>query len=98
MDQKQQAAFLDLLDNVEQSLDGIPEVSKDITVFPNPTHDLVTLSRVIPHMYVIKGTGQIVKSMQGVQEVDLGDLPAGVYTLRTQELDDRINILRIVKH
>ncbi len=69
----------------------------DITLFPNPTKGKVTiLSEGVVKVEVYDQAGRRVAEVVGGNEVDLGHLPSGVYTLHIT-LQHSATVRRIVK-
>ena len=59
------------------------EVVSDITVSPNPTNGIFRIDGVkVAKMQVYNALGQLVKTVQSTNEIDLSALPEGVYLLR----------------
>jgi YVTN family beta-propeller protein len=68
------------------------EREKTLQVYPNPTNGLVNLSRAVEGAVLFNLQGQRVKEVSGL-EIDMSNLPAGVYTLKV----DAANSLQILK-
>ncbi|MBQ8704655.1 MAG: T9SS type A sorting domain-containing protein [Bacteroidales bacterium] len=66
-----------------QLTSGIDEVEADaLRLYPNPTTGQVSLSQPADEVRIYDMTGRQVALLRNVQQLDLGTLPAGVYTLR----------------
>ncbi len=64
-------------------LSGIDDIEgADLRLYPNPTTGMVHFSRQADEVRIYDMTGRQVALLREVQQVDLGTLPAGVYTLR----------------
>ena len=64
---------------------GIEDVdpSETITIFPNPTRGLVTISpSEVSLVEVFDATGRSVATFYNTNEIDIKHLPNGVYTIR----------------
>ena len=62
---------------------GIDGVEADaLRLYPNPTTGRVSLSQPADEVRIYDMTGRQVTLLRNVQELDLGTLPTGVYTLR----------------
>ena len=62
---------------------GVVEEAESIGVYPNPTNGLVRINGVkVAELQVCNLLGQLVKTDQNTNEIDLKGLPEGVYLLR----------------
>ena len=70
-------------------ISGIEESHENdgITIAPNPTNSFVRIKGVsVAEVQVYNAIGQLVKTVQDTNEVDLSDLAPGVYSLRIKDL------------
>ena len=59
-----------------------------IKVYPTPAKDRVVIEGINPvEVQVYNGLGQMVKRMKGTNEIDLAELPRGVYLLRIADAE-----------
>lgn len=59
------------------------EEAESIDVYPNPANDKVTIEGIgIAEIEVYNTLGQLVKNVQGANEISVAGLPEGVYVLR----------------
>lgn len=68
-----------------QQTEGINEneVEKKIAVFPNPANSIVCIDGIIAsEMRVYNTLGQLVKIVQGTNDLNVVDLPEGIYLVR----------------
>ncbi|MFY0627880.1 MAG: T9SS type A sorting domain-containing protein [Reichenbachiella sp.] len=88
--------------------DGTQEYSKIVSVnmaesnfnlFPNPTSDMLYLNinSEIEHIEVFNGVGQKMNMDIDKDEIDVTDLPIGIYILKAQ-IDDQIIMKRFIKN
>ena len=69
---------------------GIVEEAESIDVYPNPANDKVAIEGIgIAEIEVYNTLGQLVKNVQGTNEISVAGLPEGVYVLRIT--DDKGN-------
>ncbi|MCP4521631.1 MAG: DUF4397 domain-containing protein [Cytophagales bacterium] len=62
-------------------IDGINELAEvNANVYPNPTEGLVNLDKEFTSYEVINAVGSVVKSGT-TQQIDISELPAGIYTI-----------------
>lgn len=89
-----------VLDEVRQEHIGQvrSQRSEKLTAYPNPATSQVNLSSVVDEVEVLSSSGQILLSMEGGQELQIGHLPAGVYTLRVRDNVHEVTTLRILKN
>ena len=68
-----------------------------VRIFPNPAKDLVRVEGlVVTKMQVYNAFGQLVKTVQGGNEISVADLPEGVYLLRITDIGGRSHTARVV--
>ncbi len=92
-------ALIDLLDRIESGPMNAGSTTSvaELVAFPNPTSDLINLSKTVEEVQILNSTGQLILRAFGTQSIDLTSLPNGVYLLRS--LDDGLEKnTRIVKH
>lgn len=76
------------------------ELEKNLQVYPNPVAKNFTIKNIGESVvYIYSLNGALVKQFQisGNAQVDVSDLPNGVYVLKLENTD-RIKITRIIKH
>ena len=62
---------------------GVVEEAESIGVYPNPSNDKVSIDGIeIAEIEVYNALGQLVKNVQGTNEISVVGLPEGVYVLR----------------
>ena len=72
----------------------------EVKVSPNPTNGNIRITtdlspaRTVIHDY----SGRIIMEVPGVTEIDLGNLPAGIYTLRVWSADQQFAQRLVAKH
>jgi hypothetical protein len=82
------------------TITGIEEAPKidGITVSPNPTNGIVRIEgATIAEVQVYNALGQLVKTVRNSYEVNLKDLPQGIYTVRVAMGDGNDVIRKLVK-
>lgn len=76
-------------------IDEAPEID-GITVLPNPTNGLVRIEGVtVAEVQVYNAFGQLVKTVQNSNEIDMSHLSEGVYLLRITAKDGRKHIGKV---
>ena len=81
------------------NITGVAEKPENdgITVSPNPTNGMVLIEGVeVAEMQVYNALGQLVKFAQNSNEINLRDLPQGVYSLRITGVKGEITSRKIV--
>jgi len=83
----------DLLDSIDES-----EIDLNISIFPNPTKDLLTIesSHKINKIELLTINGQSIKSLADSNSISVADLPAGLYLLSVKAAG-AIEILKFIK-
>ena len=72
------------------------ETSLSVSVYPNPSKGEVTIEGVeVVEIKVYNSLGQVVKTFQGSNEINVSGLPEGVYLLRIMDADGRNHALRV---
>ena len=62
---------------------GLEELGQCVSVYPNPTNDIVHIDGIIASEARVYNTlGQLVKTVHGTNEIGVTDLVEGVYLLR----------------
>ena len=73
-------------DRIEEDCDGETGLEDlnavDISFFPNPTSGKVTFNQAIERIELIDLAGKTLKTYENVSEINIEQLPAGVYYLR----------------
>ncbi len=78
--------------NISSAVTGITtEEESNMLVYPNPTTGLVTIANSAPtDISVFNMTGSMVKAERNVVQMDLSDLPDGVYFLKFGNQNEQI--------
>jgi hypothetical protein len=79
---------------------GINESVSDayVCIYPNPTSNLVHIEGIeVSEVQVYNALGQLVKTMQGSNEIPVVDLPQGVYLLRIVDDEGKVYTNKITK-
>lgn len=67
-------------------------------VYPNPAKDNVVVNNIEPaEVQVYNVLGQLVKTVQGTNEINVGDLPEGGYLLRIADSEGNAFLEKIIK-
>jgi hypothetical protein len=70
---------------------GVEEEAESIGVYPNPARDRVVIEGLeTSEVMVYNALGQVVKTVQGTNEIDLSGLVDGVYLLRITDADGKV--------
>jgi hypothetical protein len=85
-----------------EQTDGVDENgdATNVTVYPNPANGVVRIEGVeAEEVQVYNALGQLVKTVRGTNEVDVRELPEGVYLLHIHDkqgvsLTNRITITK----
>ena len=71
---------------------------KVISVYPNPAMEIVTVDGVeAAEVQVYNGLGQMVKTVQGSNEISVSGLPSGIYSIRVTMNDGNLFLNKIIK-
>ena len=77
---------------------GMDEREQMFVVYPNPARETVTIEGIeVAEVQVYNALGQLVKSVRGTNEINVGDLPEGVYLLHITDKEGNTFSERIVK-
>lgn len=77
------------------SVEELPQ--ETVKVYPNPAKDRVTIDGTeAAEVQVYNALGQIVRTVQGTNEIDLRGLAEGVYLLRITDADGKSHAARVV--
>jgi len=69
-----------------------------VMLFPNPTEGIFTVSSdAVRQVELLDLTGRRLALWEGKREMDIQDVPAGIYIARVVTKDGRTGIYRIVK-
>ena len=69
----------------------------EITLYPNPAKEKVTIEGLeAAEVKVFNAFGQLVKTIQGTNEIPVADLPQGVYMLRIADIEGRIFLEKVM--
>jgi hypothetical protein len=82
--------------------DGIEAVGENgecavlLMVYPNPAGGVVRIEGVeADEVRVYNALGQVVKTVRGMNEIDLSGLVEGVYLLRIMDADGKNHVARV---
>ena len=79
-------------DAVEENKDS------EIALYPNPVRDRVVIEGIeVAEVEVYNTLGQMVKTIQGTNEISVADLPQGVYLLRIADAEGKDYTNKIMK-
>ena len=71
---------------------------KVISVYPDPAMETVTIDGVeASEVQVYNALGQLVKTVQGSNEINVSGLPAGIYSIRVTMNDGNLFLNKIIK-
>lgn len=79
---------------------GVVDVDRTyVTIYPNPTAALLNIESEVPvkQLQLISFEGKIVKKFAASKQIDLSDLPKGVYVLKVQLENGKTEIKKIIK-
>ena len=63
----------------------------NVTVYPNPANGVVRIEGVVAdEVQVYNALGQMMKTVQGTNEIDLSGLVDGVYLMRIMDADGKV--------
>ena len=69
---------------------------EEMNVFPNPTNGLVCIEgATVSEVQVYNAMGQLVKTVQNTNEIDMGHLPEGIYFLRITAKDGQLHVGKV---
>ena len=77
--------------------DDVDETAAEqVSVYPNPAKENVLIQGIEPaEVQVYNALGQLVKTVQGTNEVDLSGVVEGVYLLRIMDAEGKIHVARV---
>ena len=83
--------YCEQADNIKEN-----ETFTGISISPNPTNGLVRIEgATVAEVQVYNTLGQLVKTVQNTNEIDMGALPEGVYLLRMTAKDGRQHVGKV---
>ncbi len=82
---------------VHWSVDGVAEAGeKGIEVYPNPAKDRLRIDGIEPaEVQVYNAFGQLVKTVQNANQINVSDLAEGIYLLRITATDGKCHANRV---
>jgi hypothetical protein len=88
-----------ILDFHYSTTDGIDDQHGSmLTLYPNPAKDRVVIEGVeAAEVQVYNAIGQVVKTVQGSNEINVSGLPAGIYSIRVTMNDGNLFLNKIIK-
>ena len=74
------------------SIEGVGETKGTaLTIWPNPVSGLVNIEGIeAAEVQIYNALGQVVKTVQGTNNIDVSGLPEGVYLLRIMDADGKV--------
>ena len=70
---------------------NVTEISDEVKLYPNPTKDIIKIEGIeVAEVQVFNAFGQMVKTIQGTNEINVSDLPQGVYLLRIMDVEGKV--------
>jgi len=79
-------------------VNGVEESFLQIKVYPNPASEMVHIEGVeADEVMVYNALGQMVKTVQGSNAINVSGLAEGVYLLRITDAEGRSHTARVVK-
>ena len=80
------------------TFDGVEETKESgISIYPNPAKDRVIVEGIeAAEVEVYNALGQVVKTIQGTNEISVADLPQGVYLLRIADAEGKVYTNKIM--
>ena len=70
---------------------------QQITIYPNPAKETMLIEGAkASEVQLYNALGQLVKTMQGTNEIPVADLPQGVYMLRIADIEGRIFMEKVM--
>ena len=77
---------------------GVDEIGQKSFIYPNPSRETIIIEGIEPaEVQVYNALGQLVKTVRGTNEINVGDLPEGVYLLHITDKEGNTFSERIVK-
>jgi hypothetical protein len=78
------------------STTGVGETEQSVSVYPNPAREKITIEGAeVAEVQVYNAFGQLVKTVQNTNEVNLEGLPQGVYLLRVRDAEGAVFVKRV---
>lgn len=79
---------------------GTEEVNLNfVSIYPNPTSDILKIKSEIPvkQLQLISFEGKVVRKYNASSQLNIGDLPAGIYILKVQFENGKTEVKKVVK-
>jgi hypothetical protein len=77
-------------------VNGVEENALQINVYPNPASETVHIEGIeADEVRIYNGLGQMVKTVQYANEINVSDLPEGIYLMRITTTDGKSHTNRI---
>lgn len=74
----------------------VTEISDEVKLYPNPTKDIIKIEGIeVAEVQVFNAFGQMVKTIQGTNEINVSDLPQGIYLLRITDEARKVHMNKI---
>ena len=86
-------------DYINPQYQNLPEEidTQTISIYPNPAKDRVVIDGIeIAEVQVYNALGQLVKTVRDANEINVADLPQGVYLLRVADIEGRIFMEKVM--
>lgn len=83
-----------------EEYDAVSDLSTSVIIYPNPASDFIHIEGVeVKEVLIYNALGQLVKAVNGVDEVNVSDLPSGTYLLRITSANPETEyVLPLSKH
>ncbi|MDX1440230.1 MAG: T9SS type A sorting domain-containing protein, partial [Rubricoccaceae bacterium] len=72
----------------------IPDEESSLRVYPNPTTDFITVETDTDEIEILDVLGRVVLRAEPNAQIDISNLPAGVYVVRAGSLSQRFTVVR----
>lgn len=77
---------------------GLDETEQDFSFYPNPTNDRVKIDGIMPTKVQVYNTlGQLIKTERKSNEINIGDLPQGLYFLNVFDEEGKKIVWKVAK-
>jgi hypothetical protein len=88
--------FTNFIEDDLMSVDESEASHIQISVYPNPAKDFVKIEGIEPaEVQVYNAVGQMVKTIQGSNEINVSGLAEGIYLLRITDADGKNRVARV---
>ncbi len=80
-----------LSSNSKGSLSTSETLSNTISIYPNPANDVLSINTQVNKIAIINLEGKVVHTQQNCNEVDLKDIPTGMYFINITTENNSFN-------